>query len=96
MLEATDVDNLLEKFEDASQDYSVAEEESGKKTKDTSVAQHSGPLTFSRNNQDPHKTSQIIAAVQSHFEISSPSDINGSCANSSVIGRRPPRIGNFY
>lgn len=93
MLEATDVDNLLEKFEDASQDYSVAGAESSKKTKDTNVTQHFGPLTFSKSSQDPHKTSQIIAAVQSHFAISSPNDLNSGCVSSSVIGRKPPRIG---
>lgn len=96
MLEASDVDNLLEKFEDASQDYSIQEEEGDEKTNNTNPkypSRHSGPLTFSRSSQDPHKKSQIIAAVQNHFSISSSNDLNSSLVDPNAMGKKPPRIG---
>ena len=95
VLEASDVDNLLEQFEDAAQDYSIEEE--GNTRTDTANQKpnrNSGPLTFCRSSQDPGKKSQLIAAVQSHFSISSSSDLNTSVVDSNTIGRKPPRIGD--
>ena len=54
-----------------------------------------GPLTFSKSSQDPHKKSQIIAAVQNHFSISSPSETSHLNVDSKSAGKRPPLIGKY-
>ena len=96
VLEANDAENLLERFEDASQ---VLQNEQGDSKMQDALSEapgrSKGPLTFSKSSQAPHKKSQIIAAVQNHFSISSSSDISSNIMESNTEGKKPPRIGKL-
>ena len=96
VLEASDPENLLERFEDASQ----AAQAMGQNNQDpnevsSNTNRATGPLTFSKSSQDPHKKSQIIAAVQNHLSISSPSETSHLNVDSKSAGKRPPLIGKY-
>ena len=88
MLEATDAENLLDKFEDASN-------QAMNESSNDSEPRSPGRLKFSKSSQDPQKKSQIIAAVQNHFSISSSNDTTPNIVDTNSIGKRPPRIGTY-
>ena len=94
VLEASDPENLLERFEDASQAAQAIGQNNQDPNEITNRA--TGPLTFSKSSQDPHKKSQIIAAVQNHFSISSPSETSHLNIDSKSAGKRPPLIGKYH
>ena len=97
VLEATDAENLLEQFEDASdqtpqniddkKNSNNENSDNSKRTKET--------LTFNTSSQDPYKKSQIIAAVQSHFSISSSNEVTSDPIKTNSVGKKPPRIGKY-
>jgi hypothetical protein len=96
VLEANDAENLLERFEDAS--HLLQNEQGGSKVQGAlseAPGRSKGPLTFSKSSQDPHRKSQLIAAVQNHFSISSSSDISSNVMDSNTEGKKPPRIGKL-
>ena len=91
-MEASDAENLLERFEDASnQDSNLKRNEP---SVESQIRPH-GPLTFSKSSQDPQKKSQIIAAVQNHFSISSSNDLSSNSMETNSFGKKPPRIGSY-
>ena len=90
VLEASDAENLLERFEDASNQVNNS------KMNEPSIDNKPpspGRLTFSKSTQDPKRKSQIIAAVQNHFSISSSNDSTQNSVDTSSMGKKPPRIG---
>ena len=91
VLEASDAENLLERFEDASNQGNNSK--MNESLVENKTRPH-GPLTFSKSSQDPQKKSQIIAAVQNHFSISSSNDITSNSMETNSIGKKPPRIGS--
>ena len=92
MLEASDAENLLDKFEDAS---NQANDLKMNESSNDSEPRSPGRLKFSKSSQDPQKKSQIIAAVQNHFSISSSNDTTPNTIDTNSIGKRPPRIGTY-
>ena len=92
VLEASDVDHVLANCEDFNQYHPVQGERQFKDSTENSPL-HTGPLTFSRSSQNPQKKSQIIAAVQNHFSISSLNGQNPSLNDCNESEIKPPRIG---
>lgn len=85
VLEADDVENLLEKFE--------ATEENNQLLRSGSSSDELATLDFSPATRDPHKRSQIIAAVENHFSINSSSSssrvpIKSESASTPRIGKQ--------
>ena len=94
VLEASDVDHVLANCKDFNQYNPFQGEEQIKETTEK-LPLHSGPLTFSKSSQNPQKKSQIIAAVQNHFSISSLNGQNPSLSDCNESAIKPPRIGKY-
>ena len=93
-MEASDVDHVLANCEDFNQ-YHPVQGEGQIKESTESLPLHTGPLTFSKSSQNPQKKSQIIAAVQNHFSISSLNGQNPSLDDCNESEIKPPRIGKY-
>ena len=89
-MEASDADNLLEQFEEASSDFEDDYSQNNNSCNMTTSADGSEVAEGDNSNKNPRKTSNIFKAVQNHFAASVASNesnsANGGC-------RRLPRIG---
>ena len=87
MLEASDADNLLEQFEDASPDF---EDDFRQISSSNGHLSGTGATSSSKN---PKKTSNIFKAVQNHFAATVAANSESNSANGKC--RRLPRIGEY-
>ena len=88
VLEASDADNLLEQFEEASSDF---EDDFSQNNNSCNIATSADDSEVTEGDtKNPRKTSNIFKAVQNHFAASvannESNSANGGC-------RRLPRIG---
>ena len=90
VLEASDADNLLEQFEEASSDFE--DDYSQNNSCNIATSADGSEVTEADTSNNPRKTSNIFKAVQNHFAASVASNesnsANGGC-------RRLPRIGKI-
>lgn len=89
VLEATDAENLLDQFEDVTEDFDCVEGGDTDPLETNNHAEEESKIT------NPKKTSNIFKAVQNHFAASAASTSTGGGSSGSRDNptRKLPRIG---